>query len=118
LVIWCGATNAYGSNFLGINAGYNAINAYNSNFALVMLQQVQVVRISFGSAGQGATDANSSFFGNNAGAYATGAARSNSWFKLWLQRKISNFLGQSAGYKQALVTQILGSKCWFSSDKR
>jgi hypothetical protein len=33
---------------LGINAGYNAINAYNSNFVilLVMLQQVQVVRIS------------------------------------------------------------------------
>jgi hypothetical protein len=48
------ATNAYGSNFLGINAGYNAINAYNSNFGntVIMLQQVQVVDFIGGSVGK------------------------------------------------------------------
>jgi hypothetical protein len=40
-----------------------------------MLQQVQIVQISLVAAGQ-VTDANSSnFFGNNAGAYATGAVQ-------------------------------------------
>jgi hypothetical protein len=105
LVIWCGATNAYGSNFLGINAGYNAINAYNSNFALVMLQQVQVVRISFGSASK--EQQMLIVLSLVITLVLTQQVRSfkflglNSGYKEKFQ-----ISGQSAGYKQALVTQI------------
>jgi hypothetical protein len=84
--------------FLGINAGYNAINAYNSNFGHWLCCNRCKFRISLVAAGQGATDANSSnFFGNNAGAYATGAAR-------------SNFFGLNSGYEARNAnSQILGS---------
>ncbi len=106
-----GATNASQSNFLGQNAGKNAINAIVSNFigndAGIGAANAGDANFIGNSAGNGATDANASnFIGTSAGQGATGANN-------------SNFIGQGAGQYATNATNsiFIGSGAGISATK-
>lgn len=101
------AANAYHTNYLGYQAGYQATNAYNSNFIGIYAGQnsTNANESNFigDSAGNYAINASrSNFIGNAAGTYATNASQSN--FIGWQAGDAaanaagSTFIGQSAGY--------------------
>jgi hypothetical protein len=103
LILGMGAKNAYYSNFmgenagrsdrcsinfLGVNAGFRATTAYSSNFfGLELVLAINAQSSNFFGEGAGAVASganNSNFFGSQAGNSATNAYS-------------SNFLGQNAG---------------------
>jgi hypothetical protein len=119
VLTWSNASGAGQSNFIGYYAGYSAINAEISLVITGLAQQMLVIQISGASAGNEATNAESSnffglgagnkclsvnFFGGGAGSSATNANASNFFgFQAGMgatNAYSSNFLGQNAGLKQ------------------